>query len=111
MITNRLYPLILAEFNAGSLTNAYQLINGVGFSKPCNLIHFINNSDVSIMISYDGSHDHDVIRKDSDYILNAQLNYLHYRENVKFSKGTQIYVKYILGAGKRGSIRVVGYYQ
>ena len=109
--SNRLYPLPLSVFDTGTLTNAYQLVTITPFSEPCNLIRIVNTSDVAVMISYDGVTDHDVIRKDKTVAISAQLNKRPAWPHTKFVRGTKVYVKYILGASKRGHLRVIGYYQ
>jgi len=110
-MSNRLYPIPFSLFVAGALTNAYQLITTTPFQEPCNLIRIVNNSDVAIMLSYDGVTDHDVVMADRTVTINAQLNKRSTCPNTKFARGTKVYIKYILGAGKRGYIRVIGYYQ
>jgi len=111
MCSNRLYPISLSIFDTGTLTNAYQLVTTVPFTEPCNLIRLVSNSDVAVMISYDGVTDHDVIRKDTTVTINAQLNKRPTCPHTKFTRGTNVYVKQILGPGKRGFLRVIGYYQ
>ena len=111
MYVNRLYPLPFSIFEAGTLSNAYQLVTITPFAEPCNLIRLVNNSDVAVMISYDGVNDHDAILADRAVTINAQLNKRPTCPHTKFTRGTNVYVKQILGPGKRGFLRVIGYYQ
>jgi len=107
-MSRRLAALTLSSFDAGTLTNAYQPVIA-GISNECTIIRIINNSDVSIMISYDGVNDHDVILKDNDIVYNYQFNNQLPDTVAKAQKGMRIFVKYILGAAKRGNIYLTGY--
>jgi len=110
MASNRLYPITLSTFDATELTNAYQVINVGGFSDPCSIIKFVNTSHVSVMISYDGVHDHDVILYNSEVDIIGQTNATLPGMRAQWKKGTSVYVKYILGAAKSGDLYLIGYY-
>ena len=109
MTSRRLYPFILAEFDATGLTANYQPINA-GFTDPGMVMHIVNTSDVSVMISYDGVTDHDVILEDNEVVYNMQLNNQPSDLIAEEHTGTVVYVKQILGAGKGGDIYLTGYH-
>jgi len=111
MHTNRLYPIEASFFDLTTLTNVYQLVTIIPFAEPCNLIRLVNTSGVAIMVSYDADNDHEVVLAHDDITISAQGNKRPAWPNTKFARGTKVYVKYILGAAKSGSMIVIGYHQ
>ena len=109
-MANRLEALTVSTFDATTLTGAYQVVNVGGFAEPCNIIKFVNTGDVSIMISYDGATDHDVVLAHSAFDIINQSNNRIPGYIAQFRRGTQVYVKAILGAGKSGDLYLIGYY-
>lgn len=109
MMTNKLYPIELSVFDATTLTNAYQCLNPSGFERPCGYIFINNDSDVSCMISFDGSTDHDVILDYSYHDFKFQANHTIPNLLTLWPRYTKVYVKYILGAAKLGNIYLTGY--
>jgi len=65
-----------AQFNPGSLTGSYQILNGAGFSDTVKIWKMYNGSPtVSIDISLDGVNDHDFIPPMGTLIVDFQTNH------------------------------------
>jgi len=109
MKTNVFYPIALTSFDATALLAAYQVVNVVGNTLPCSVVNIINTSDVPIIISFDGVVDHDLIRAHDAISYNFQVNAQPNSLVSQVKKGTQLYVKFVLGAAKGGDIYFTGY--
>jgi len=89
----------IKEFNAASLTNVYQTL-GTVLSNPCYEATIINESNVSVYVSVDGSTNSFRIGAGMTLPLSTlprqttltQGEYL-------LNKGTQLYIKQTTGAG------------
>lgn len=92
-------------FNTAGLDPVtYNVINNYGFEGACFILRIINDSDSTVIISYDGIHDHEYISTYDHITLNFQTN------NATLVKWTKLYARGI--AGKfGGNIYVTGYYQ
>lgn len=89
----------LKEFDSAGLTGAYQNL-GSALSNPCYYAFIVNDSDVDVYISTDGSTDE--IRVPAG--LGMPLTYLSrhnslIQASVIFAKGTQISIKQVTAAG------------
>ena len=74
---------------SGDITNAFQPINVDGFTLPCGIIKITNNSDISVIISYDGVNEHDYIRK----ATSVEIRFPTCLFNGELKKYTIVYVK------------------
>ena len=98
----------LATFAGSSLSTSFQAVNS-GFANPCFLLRFINETNLDVTISYDGSTANDVIKAGTTAEIYTQQNALPASNIALFRKGTTVYVK-STGAGT-GSLYLAGYYQ
>lgn len=86
----------LVNFDASTLTGAYQAINGAGSSNPFSVIKFYNSSSNLIIISYDGVNDEDFVPPGGTFILDIRANadMVNGTSNHKgLHKGTIVYAK------------------
>lgn len=91
----------------GSVTNSYQNL-GVPFGHAMRVLHFINNTDGNIMISFDGVNDNIFVAANtfSLYDLTAQEDI---NEMFRYQVGSQLQIKYI-SAPTTGTFYVVAVY-
>jgi hypothetical protein len=91
----------------GSITNSYQNL-GIAFGHAMRVLHFINNTDGVMMISFDGINDNIVVVGNtfSLYDLTAQEDT---NEMFRYEKGSQLKIKYIT-APTTGTFYVVAVY-
>lgn len=100
MSKNKVLPIPLTSIDSATFTGAYQLLSGAGgLTNPCTQLHIANNSNVSITISYDGTHDHDFLLAGTDRQLYFQSNALPQNFAASLAQGTKVYVKGAAGAG------------
>lgn len=89
----------LKEFNAASLTGAYQNL-GTAIASPCYEAVISNESNVGVYISIDGVTN--TFRLSPGQILDVR-NYTHHFSNTEaayvFKKGTQLSIKQVTASG------------
>jgi hypothetical protein len=71
-------------------------------------LRIINNSDVGLEISYDGSTQHDFVAANTTLNLPVQTNSQPTNKTALFPKGTTVYVN---GSTGTGVVYLAGYYQ
>lgn len=91
----------------GAVTNTYQNL-GAAFGHSMRVLHFINNTDGNMMISFDGTTDNIFVAANtfSLYDLTAQEDA---NEMFRYEKGSQLQIKY-LTAPTTGTFYVVAVY-
>lgn len=87
--SNRLRWETLRSIDSAALTGGYDLI-GTPLENPSFILKMVNNSDVLVTVSIDGSTDIDVCPASSFFL---------YDEMSDFPAGTQFYVKGTAGTG------------
>ena len=107
-VKNSVTAVPLASINANTL-GAYQPLNAGGLPQACFMIAIINGSNTDIVVSYNGTTDHDYVQAEHERVIQAQNNAQPNNFVAHFKKGTTVYVK-AAGAGV-GSINLAGYYQ
>lgn len=98
-------------FNSAGLTGNLQAINPTGLDHNCFLLKILNGSNTTILISYDGTNDHDVIEPNEMLEVNLQSNSSPNGYVCQFRKGTIVYVETPGGGAGVGIIYLMGYYQ
>ena len=95
----------LKEFNAASLTGAYQNL-GSALSSSCYGMVIYNDSDVDVYISTDGSTDQIRIPNGEKYEMHAYNRHFSNTQAAFLLKtGAQLYIKQVTAAGT-GAISV-----
>ena len=108
MSKNSIQAITLTSLDSATLAGAYKAINGTGTTEACLLVRIINDSDTDVLISFDGTTDHDYVRTGSVLELNLQTNSQVNNLVAKLGKGTVVYAKSAAGTG---NIYLAGYYQ
>jgi len=108
----RILPETIRSRDSATFTGSYQTL-GSALSNPARIIKFVNNSNVDVTISWDGTNDHDVIPATSAFILDVAAN----RQAIQYGQGqlyvgqaTQFYVKGAAGGGNSGLVYLVVFY-
>jgi len=97
---NYLLPIPLSSIDSATFTGAYQLLSAAaGLPHAVVMLHIVNDSSVSITISYDGTNDHDHLLTDTDIKLNFQTNANAQNWGAALAAGTKVYVKGAMGVG------------
>ena len=76
-----------------SITNAYLPV-GTPFGHAMRVLHFINNTNGDMMVSFDGTTDNVPVLAEG-FVLYDLTSDQDANESYRYEKGTQIYVKYL----------------
>lgn len=80
---------------------------GVPFLHPIRLFRIVNNTDATLLISFDGSTDHDVVTPNSFLLYDIASNKTAVSDEWYFAQGTQIYIK---GNATVGAVYLSAYF-
>jgi hypothetical protein len=108
-MNNSIKALTATGFDVTDLTAAFQPI--FTLSQACIVLRFINESNIPVAISYDGSHVNDYIPANSTTQLKFEANLQPGGQAAVFPKGTVISALGIVDEKTLGTFYVVGYYQ
>lgn len=76
-----------------SVTSGYTAL-GTAFTHSMRVLHFVNDTNGNVMISFDGVTDNVVLLAES-FSLYDLTSDQDENESFRYQKGTQIYVKYL----------------
>lgn len=76
-----------------SITNNYVAV-GTPFEHPMRVVHFINNTNGDMLVSFDGINDNAVVLAET-FVLYDLTSDQDVNEKFRFQQGTQLFVKYI----------------
>jgi len=108
-VKNSVAPITLSSFDSANLIANYQLLSATaGIPHPIFYGKIVNNSNVPVTVSYDGTTDHDFVRANTDAPINFQTNNQPTNQNALLPQYTKVYVKGNAGAGL---IYFSGWYQ
>jgi len=107
-IKNSVRAEILTSFSSADLTGVFQAINPLGLSRPCGLIRLVNDTDVDVVVSYNGIDENDYLQTGKVLEVNIRTS-SDYNHLAQFSKGTVVYVSG--GAGQSGNLYLTAYSQ
>lgn len=108
-VRNTILAIPLKSIDSATFTGAYQLVTtAAGIPNACFMLRLVNNSNVPVTVSYDGTTDHDEVQAGATLIvppstISQPNNFL-----ANFAQGTKVYVK---GAAGAGLVYLAGYYQ
>lgn len=94
----RIAPETLRSIDSATFTGMYQAI-GVPLAHPGCLVKFVNDSDVSVLISWNGVDDHDVVPTQSFALYDIETNSGDQSRGLSVPQGTQFYVQGAVGTG------------
>lgn len=92
----------------GSIGAAYTAI-GTPLAHPSHIIHIQNTTDQGMLISYDGSTDHEFVGADGFILLDISTNRTR-SEGFFFPVGMSVYVKEAGAAPSIGTVYVSSYF-
>lgn len=107
--SNKLLAIPLLSINSTGFNGAFQLVGKL--PQPIRLLRVVNNSNVTVIISFDGSHDHDLIPSDTEFQLPAGALAFSSNYSCAIAANTPVYIKGTAGMGNSGSVSISGYYQ
>lgn len=94
-------------FDASGLTTGYQTMAAAGWANAPIAIKIVNNSDMDVDVSFDGSTDHDFVATSSACVWDLRTN--AYEDKAALAEATQVYLK-ASGAGT-GNVYAIAIYQ
>ena len=103
--------VVAQRYDASAATGGYEIFNTGGLSHACFYVKIVNDSNAPIEISYDGANTHDVVRSDSDAVLNLQTNSRLDNSVAYMPKGTLLHILIDLKYNPTGYVYLIGYYQ
>lgn len=101
----RIRPETLRSRDSSTFTGSYQTL-GSALDNPCRIIKITNDSDQDILISWDGTNDHEYIPASSFLLLDFSSNRAG-QSLLAVAEGTQFYVQ---GSSGTGSVYLSSYY-
>lgn len=109
----RSYVLAIPQtsIDAATLDNNFDQINPDGLDQACFLIRIINNSNITVLISYNGVDVHDTILPNETLQLEFQTNSSPNGFVAQLRKGTIVFIASETGNPGVGTIYLSGYYQ
>lgn len=93
----KLYPDTLRSIDSASFTGSYQAI-GTALTQSTRIVKFTNNSNVLVLVSWDGTNNHEALPPGSFLLLDVSTN----KENgniLEIPVGTQFFVSGSSGTG------------
>ena len=104
--SNKILAQTIQSFDSSTLSGSLQLAATLDF--PTRLLRIINESNVPVIISYDGVHGHDVVLANSA----AQIPFAELGLAGNYSASMAAHTNiYVTGATGMGNIIFVAYYQ
>lgn len=104
---NKFLPHEMITVDSSTLTGSYAALNGSGFDNPLLILKVVNDSNVDITFSIDGTLDHDVCVAGQSFVYDIQTNHAIPSDNLFLSQGTILYGKGNTGSG---NIYIVSWY-
>jgi hypothetical protein len=105
----RLYPEPLRSIAAGSISGSYNTI-GSGFAHPIYIIHLVNDTDVALVFSFDGTTDHLYLPSSGFLVLDITTNRAGSSAGLYFSVGQRIWVAEAVGAPTTGIVTLSAFF-
>lgn len=103
---NFVVPAEMESFDSTGLTASYQALNS-GLDRHCLILTIVNDSDVAVTLSWDGTTDHHYLPAQSTLVLDLSTNNSIPNDRFVAKKGQIFYGKG--SAGSTGSIYISGY--
>lgn len=75
-----------------SVTSSYTVL-GAQFTHAMRVVHFINNTDGDMLISFDGTTDNVIVPADT-FTLYDLTSDQDFNEKFRYENGTQLWIKY-----------------
>lgn len=107
----RLLPEDLRSISSGTFTGTYQTL-GTPLDHEIRLLKFVNNSNVDVTVSWNGTDDHDFLPASSAviYDVTANKSAISGVGQLNIAAQTQFYVSGSAGGGNAGSVYLIALY-
>ncbi len=109
LIAIRWRPETLRTLAFGSITANYVAVGAV-LANPISSYKISNDTDVNLLISYDGVNDHEFIASNSFILFDIGANKSTRAEGLFLSQGDRIFVKQEVGAASSGTVYFSAYF-
>jgi hypothetical protein len=96
--TQRIAYEALKSIDSATFTGSYQAL-GIPTVNPGTIVKMVNNSNVLVTISIDGTNDHDVLPANSFWLYDYTTNAPKSANIAARDQGTQYFVKGAAGVG------------
>lgn len=106
MLARRLTYEALRSIDSTTFTGSYQAL-GTALNNAASIVKIVNNSDVLVTVSIDGTNDHDILPSSSFFLYDVTANSSRQSDSIFIEKGRQYYVK---GSAGTGSVYLVVQY-
>jgi len=100
-------PIPRQEFDAATLTTSYQAFDVNGLGDEAQVFKMLNNSDIDVDVSFDGTVDHDFIPAGGAFVYDFTAN----KERTYASLRNRQLVFLKAAAAGTGKIYLMGYTQ
>lgn len=108
MSKNSVKAIPLSSFNTTGLTTSFQVIDSAGLDEACFFIRITNDSNIDVIVSFDGVNEAEYVPTLTRFELPSQTNASPAGYVALMQKGQKLYVK---GTGDgTGSVYLSGYY-
>ncbi len=98
----RAYFEALRSLAFGSISGSYAAL-GTKLLNPARIIKIVNTTDADVLISVDGTADHDIVPAGGFFLYDLTTNHAGNLQGFYFPQGTQFYVKQV-SAPTSGSV-------
>lgn len=101
-LTNKVQPLIAKQLTApwtGAWQELYNFTTHNGFDRPIFVLRIVNDSSVTLAVSYDGAIAYDVVPAHDHIQIYFQNNALQNFEPCYLPQGSKVYVQGVGGVG------------
>lgn len=103
----RIFAETLRSIAFGSISGSYAAIGGA-LANPSRILKITNTTDADMIISYDGTNNHEIVPTASAVVFDFCSNQT-FQNGAFLAEGTIIYVKQV-SAPSKGSVYVSTYY-
>jgi len=105
----RLFPEQMRSLAFGFISGSYTVI-GSALANPAYILHFVNDTDVAITISWDGVTDHAYLPAGGFLLLDVDANHAANATGLWGGVGQRFWVKEVLSSPSSGVVTLSSYY-
>ena len=85
---------MLRSVAGASITSSYTAF-GIPFAHAMRVLHFVNDTNALIYVSFDGVNDNAVLLASQSFALYDLTSDQDANESFRYQNGTQVYLKYV----------------
>lgn len=106
----RVLPEPIRSLGFASFSGSSYVGIGASFVNPIHSYKINNNTDVDVMISWDGINDHEFVPAHSGFVNDVASNKSINAGTLEVARGTRFYVRDISGAPTMGAVYISVFY-